>query len=58
MGGVPHDSVLFCEEITTMHRDFLSDGPLGSPVPEELLEQVLRAVRRALGEVIPEPPAR
>lgn len=54
-GGLPHDSVLFCEEITTMHRDFLARGPLGPPVPDELLERVLRGVRRALGEVIPEP---
>lgn len=57
MGGVAHDSILFCEEITTIDRDFLARGPLGPPVPEEIMRQVLRAVRRALGEVIPEPRA-
>ncbi len=53
-GGVRHDSLLFCEEITTIDRDFLARGPLGPPVPREVLEQVVRAVRRALGDVVPE----
>src|SRR5690349_9407338 len=34
IGGLRHDSVAFCEEITTIHRDFLVDGPFGPPVPE------------------------
>ena len=55
MGDIARDSVLFCEEITTIDRDFLADGPLGEPVPDAILERVLRAVRRALGEVVPEP---
>lgn len=54
VGGLDHESVLFCEEITTIDRDFLSRGPLGPPVPESVLELVARAVRRALGEVLPE----
>jgi mRNA-degrading endonuclease toxin of MazEF toxin-antitoxin module len=54
-GGIDHDSVLFCEEITTIDRDFLADGPLGEPVPERILDHILRAVRRGLGEVVPEP---
>ena len=54
-GGLPHDSVLFCEEITTIAQEFLSDGPLGLSVSIGLLERVTRAVRRALGEVVPEP---
>ena len=55
VGGIRHDSVLFCEEVTTIHHDFLAAGPWGRPVPEQLLRQVLRAVRRALGEVVLEP---
>ncbi|HTE85431.1 MAG TPA: type II toxin-antitoxin system PemK/MazF family toxin [Dehalococcoidia bacterium] len=54
-GGIDHDSALFCEEISTIDRDFFVDGPLGPPVPESILQSTLRAVRRALGEVIPEP---
>lgn len=54
-GGLPKDSVLFCEEITTLHRDFLIDGPLGRTVPPGLLGQVVRSIRRAIGEVVAEP---
>jgi mRNA-degrading endonuclease toxin of MazEF toxin-antitoxin module len=55
VGGVGHASVLFCEEITTLDQDILRGGPLGPRVPEELLSRIVRAVRRALGEVVPEP---
>jgi len=55
MGGIPHDSVLFCEEFTAIAEGFLADGPLGASVPEVLLRHVVRAIRRAIGEVIPEP---
>jgi mRNA-degrading endonuclease toxin of MazEF toxin-antitoxin module len=55
-GGIPHGSVLFCEEITTIAERFLGDGPLGRRVPEPILQRVGRAVRRALGEALPEPP--
>ena len=53
-GGLDHDGVLFCEEITTVVHDFLECGPLGPPVSEALLLRVVRAVRRALGEVLPD----
>lgn len=55
VGGLEHDSVLLCEEITTISYEFLSDGPIGSPVPASLLDQVIRGVQRALGEVVVEP---
>lgn len=50
-GGLDHDSVIFCEEITTLDLEFLAAGPLGDPVPESLLRQVVRAVRIAVGDV-------
>src|SRR5713101_1154152 len=34
LGGMPRDSVLFCEEVTTIDRDFLGDGPLGLPLTD------------------------
>jgi mRNA-degrading endonuclease toxin of MazEF toxin-antitoxin module len=54
-GNVPFDSVLFCEEITTIDRDFLASGPLGQPVDGDRMDEVVRAIRRSIGEVIPEP---
>lgn len=52
-GGITHDSVIYGEEITTLDTDFLHRGPLGPLAPGELLDSVVLAVRRALGEVIP-----
>ena len=55
VGGIPHDSVLVCEEVTTLDHDLLENGPLGPRVPEELLSRVVRSGRRALGEIVLEP---
>ncbi len=51
VGGLNHDSLLFCEEITTLDVEFLDEGPLGELVPDPLLRRVIRAVRIALGDV-------
>jgi len=47
--GLQHDSMLFCEELTTIDSDFLEDGPRGRAEPT-LVDQVVIAVRRALGD--------
>ena len=47
--GLRYDSVLFCEELTTIDKSFLEDGPLGH-VSRDLLHQVVIAVRRAVGD--------
>jgi mRNA-degrading endonuclease toxin of MazEF toxin-antitoxin module len=52
VGGIPHDSVLFCEEITTLPYGWLDEGPLGGPVPTTLMDEVVLAVRRAIGDVV------
>ncbi len=54
-GGLRRQSVAFCEEITTIDREFLERGPLGRPVDPVLMRAVVRAIRRAIGEVVPEP---
>jgi hypothetical protein len=54
MGGMPHDSILFCEEITMIDHDFLTDGPAGPRLSKGVVDEVVRAVRRALGDVVPE----
>jgi hypothetical protein len=48
MGGIPRDSILFCEELTTIDRDFLGDGPLGRRLPEDFLDLVVLAVHDAI----------
>jgi mRNA interferase MazF len=52
-GGLPHDSVLFCEEVTTIDKDFLQRGPLGPRVEPGTVAAVVRAIRRATGDVVP-----
>jgi mRNA-degrading endonuclease toxin of MazEF toxin-antitoxin module len=54
-GGLRRPGVLFCEEICTIDRDFLDRGPLGRRLTPRALQAVVRAVRRALGDVVPEP---
>jgi mRNA-degrading endonuclease toxin of MazEF toxin-antitoxin module len=55
VGGIDHDSILVCEQVATLNKFFVFDGPLGGLVSPSLLERVNRAIRRALGEVVPEP---
>ena len=47
--GLRYDSVLFCEELTTIDKAFLEEGPRGRAT-EQLLDDVVIAVRRALGD--------
>ncbi len=50
VGGLEHDSVVFCEEISTLDRRFFRFGPLGPLVPASLLRDVILAVRAALDD--------
>jgi len=43
------DSVLKCEQITTLPKDLLSEPALGGPLSARLLEDVERGVLRAIG---------
>jgi mRNA-degrading endonuclease toxin of MazEF toxin-antitoxin module len=47
--GLRDDSILFCEELATIDKAFLEEGPRGH-VSQDLLDQVVIAVRRALGD--------
>ena len=41
-GGLPGDSVLKCEQITTLPNDLLGSSALGGPLSSGLLEEVER----------------
>jgi len=49
--GLHHDSVLFCEELTTIDEDFFDDERPRGHVTNALLDDVLIGVRRALGDL-------
>ena len=48
-GGVRKDSVLKCEQITTLPKRLLSESALGGPLSPVLLSEVERGVLRAIG---------
>jgi mRNA-degrading endonuclease toxin of MazEF toxin-antitoxin module len=48
--GLRYDGVRFCEELTTIDKVFLEEGPRGR-VSQNLLDQFVIAVRRALGDL-------
>jgi mRNA-degrading endonuclease toxin of MazEF toxin-antitoxin module len=48
-GGLPRDSVLKCEQITTLPKRFLSPSALGGSLSASLLEEVERGILHALG---------
>ncbi|HUF84282.1 MAG TPA: type II toxin-antitoxin system PemK/MazF family toxin [Acidimicrobiia bacterium] len=48
VGGLPNDSILFCEELTTVVHDDLAFGPLGPLVPDDLMARVVVGVLNAI----------
>ena len=52
-GGQRRDSMAKCEQVTTLDKRFLVRGPFAGRIPEPLMNDVVRAIRRAVGEVLP-----
>jgi mRNA-degrading endonuclease toxin of MazEF toxin-antitoxin module len=48
--GLRYDSALFCEELTTLNKSFLPEDRPRGRVARDVLDQVVLAVRRALGD--------
>jgi mRNA-degrading endonuclease toxin of MazEF toxin-antitoxin module len=48
-GGLPRDSVLKCEQITTVQTHMIDSVPLGLPIRPARMAAVERAVLRAIG---------
>jgi len=38
-----------CEQITNLRREFISAGPLGTPLARQRMLQVEKAILRAIG---------
>jgi mRNA-degrading endonuclease toxin of MazEF toxin-antitoxin module len=51
-GGLSANSVLKCEQITTLPKSLLGESALGGPLPAALLEEVERGVLRAIGVLV------
>lgn len=48
-GGLPHESVARCENVTTLPKSLLTRGPLGVPLPATRMREIVLAVVRAMG---------
>ena len=48
-GGLSHDSMVRCENVSYLHKSRLAHGPLAGPISPALLREVERALLRALG---------
>jgi len=48
-GGLPLASIAKCEQITTLPRDLIDDTPLGAALAPARMEEVERAILRAIG---------
>jgi mRNA-degrading endonuclease toxin of MazEF toxin-antitoxin module len=51
-GGIPEASVLKCEQITTLPREWLETRPLGGPLSARQLAEAERAVLHAIGVAV------
>jgi mRNA-degrading endonuclease toxin of MazEF toxin-antitoxin module len=52
-GGLPRESVLKCEQITTLPKRLASPSALGGPLPAAVLDDVEKGILHALGVPIP-----
>ena len=48
-GGLQHDSMARCENISYLHKSRLSRGPLGGAINPPLMREVERSLLRSLG---------
>lgn len=49
-GGLPHTSVAKCDQVTTVDKTLLVNGPLGGKVNPMLMWKIHRGIKIALGE--------
>ena len=52
-GGLPEASMAKCEQITTLERSAIDPQPLGAPLSQERMREIERAIRLAIGVVLP-----
>src|SRR3954454_7371673 len=48
-GGLAHDSMARCENVSYLHKSRLTRGPLAGPISPALMREVERCLLRSLG---------
>ncbi|RTL45766.1 MAG: type II toxin-antitoxin system PemK/MazF family toxin [Candidatus Melainabacteria bacterium] len=49
-GGLKRNSIVRCDQVTTIDKSLLGSGALGSPIGAKYQEQIIRGVRRAIAD--------
>lgn len=49
-GGLSRECYARCEQVTTIDKDLLSRGPLGPPISDKYLWNIVRCIRQAIGD--------
>ena len=52
-GGLKESSMAKCEQITTLDKSFLLRGPFAGTISSSLMEEIEKAVQRAIGIPVP-----
>ena len=50
-GGLKSESIVRCDQVTTIDKLLLGDGPLGAPISSTYREQIIKGVRRAIADL-------
>ncbi len=48
-GGLPKDSIVKCEQVTTLDKRFLTQGPLGAAIHRSIMWKIARAINYVIG---------
>lgn len=51
-GGLKEPSVAKCEQVTTLDKSFLLRGPFAGTISSSLMQEIERAIQRAIGIVV------
>ncbi len=51
-GGLKEPSVAKCEQVTTLDKSFLLRGPFAGTIRSSFMQEIERAIQRAIGIVI------
>ena len=48
-GGISRESMARCENITNIPKDYFGEAPLGRTIPKERMNEIEKAIQRAVG---------
>jgi mRNA-degrading endonuclease toxin of MazEF toxin-antitoxin module len=52
-GGLRETSMAKCEQVTTLHKSFLIRGPFAGTISRTRMQEVEKAIQRAIGIPVP-----